>query len=160
MRIRFNPFPARPERQRNFRRASVPASLFRTITGALFLFSAVPASADETVTISKEGCRQLVRHRPDADVAYQPGVDVNGNPVVPADLGGGSPIQMPEVISIDIGFELDEKYGFGSGGRYSGSSKIGTVTVRDGEVFYNGHRLDDAGQTAIAAACRDAYDKP
>ncbi len=133
--------------------------LFLVAFSLLFVWI-IPAFAEDSVTVSERDCHRLIRHQPRADVAHTPGVDVRGRPVVPADLGGGSPIRLPEVITIDIGFELDEKYGLGGGGKYSGSSKIGSVTVRNGDVFYDGHRLDDADQAAVATACRDAYGKP
>ena len=62
---------------------------------ALFLLAAAlaapPAAAHEkaTVAITRADCARLVAHRPAPDVAYQPGVDVYGREVVPADLGGG-----------------------------------------------------------------------
>lgn len=47
-----------------------------------------PAAAIE-VTHSHQMCLFLDQHTPRADVAYQPGVDVHGKAVVPADLNGG-----------------------------------------------------------------------
>ena len=41
-----------------------------------------------------------MRHEPAPDVAYQPGVDVHGRAVAPADLNGGSQIELPDVIYI------------------------------------------------------------
>lgn len=37
------------------------------------------------ITISKPDCSRLIQHVPAPDVAYKPGVDVRGRPVVPAD---------------------------------------------------------------------------
>jgi hypothetical protein len=70
---------------------------------ALVLFVvawAAPASAE--IAISRKDCSRLVNHEPAPDVTYQPGVDVHGRPVAPADLGGGQQIQLPDVIYIPI----------------------------------------------------------
>src|SRR5262245_4444255 len=61
---------------------------------------AAPASAE--IAISRKDCSRLVNHEPAPDVTYQPGVDVHGRPVAPADLGGGQQIQLPDVIYIPI----------------------------------------------------------
>ena len=96
---------------------------------------------------------------PAPDVAYKPGVDVYGRRVAPADLGGGSPIKLPKEITIDIGIDLEEKYGLGAGGTYTGTADIGKVKVKDGRVTFNGQPLGDQEQQAIAEACRKTYKK-
>lgn len=63
-------------------------------------------SGKVTVKMSPRDCRRLVRRHPSGDVAYRPGVDVRGKPVVPADLGGGSRLKLPKVISFDIKADL------------------------------------------------------
>ncbi len=89
----------------------------------------------------------------------KPGVDVRGRRVVPADLGGGSPIKLPKEITIDIGIDLEEKYGLGAGGDYTGTAKVGKVTVKNGQVTFNGQPLGNQEQQAITAACRNSYKK-
>lgn len=53
------------------------------------------------VTITRFDCSRIVRYVPDAEVPadYVPGVDARGEPVAPADLYGGSGIELPEVFS-------------------------------------------------------------
>ncbi len=61
-----------------------------------------PAAAQPLeVAITRFDCAQLVRYLPDAEVSadYEPGVDVRGEPVAPADLGGANPIELPEDFS-------------------------------------------------------------
>ena len=60
----------------------------------------ITAIEDEIVITSTE-CRLLVQHVPAADVAYEPGVDVDGNAVAPADIGNPE-ISLPDEISIDV----------------------------------------------------------
>ena len=108
-----------------------------------------------SVRVSKGECRRIGKRESTAD--YKPGVDARGKKVKDADLPGGSPIKLPETISIDIGFDLDKKYSLGSGGKYTGEGKVGTVTVKGDKVFFNGQPLDQRDQAAIAEACRKTY---
>jgi hypothetical protein len=82
---------------------------------ALFLAAAgmlatLPAFA-ETVSITgapiyvtKSDCQAVLRHQPSADVTYQPGTDVHGHYVAPADLGGGADVKglVPDTLKFDI----------------------------------------------------------
>ena len=115
--------------------------------------------AASQLTVSKKDCARIVRHAPSADVAYKPGVDVYGRKVAPADLGGGSAIKLPKEITIDIGIDLEEKYGLGADSDYTGTANIGKVKVKNGRVTFNGQPLGNREQQAIAAACRKTYKK-
>ncbi len=58
---------------------------------------------DALVVVRESDCRLLSRHKPRADVAYQPGQGAGGRKVKPADLNGGDyGIDLPEVVSFDI----------------------------------------------------------
>lgn len=113
----------------------------------------VPAEA-ETVTISIEECRKLVRHQPSADVAYQPGVDVHGRPVAPADLGSGANVAIPEEVEILVEVELDETHGAAASGLYQPKAEFGKVVFRDGRAWYNGQPLATGADNAVVAACK------
>ena len=130
-----------------------------TAVSILSLFAAgatLAASAKgSSVKVSRSECKGFVKHQSSAE--YKPGTDARGKKVREADLPGGSPIKLPETISIDIGFDLDKKYGLGSGGKYTGESVIGKVTVKGDKVFFNGQPLDQRDQAAIAEACQKAY---
>ncbi|MSO73034.1 MAG: hypothetical protein EXQ84_05425 [Rhodospirillaceae bacterium] len=67
------------------------------------------AARAETVALSTADCKKLEQHVPADDVTYKPGVDVRGKPVVPADLGGGSTIKIPDEIHIQIGIDLADR---------------------------------------------------
>lgn len=69
--------------------------------GLALLAAPMPAAA-ASLTVSMADCARLTRHVPAADVAYQPGVDVQGQAVVPADLGGGLQVGVPEAFSFDV----------------------------------------------------------
>ena len=112
-----------------------------------------PAGAD--VAISRRDCQQLVRHEPAPDVTYQPGVDVHGKPVVPADLNGGSQIELPDVIYIPIEVLLQDRYGIPANSvLYNATALVGVVSVRGNQVYFEDKPLTDPEITALEDACR------
>src|SRR5688572_15205808 len=63
-----------------------PIPWMPAFAGMTLLFLCSVAQAETTITIDPSACREVIRHVPDADVAYKPGVDVHGKKVAPADL--------------------------------------------------------------------------
>jgi hypothetical protein len=115
---------------------------------------AAPASAE--IAISRKDCQRLVNHEPAPDVAYQPGVDVHGRPVAPADLGGGQQIQLPDVIYIPIEVLVQDKYGIPANSvLYDATALIGVVAVRGNRVYFEDQELTDPEVAALEQACRD-----
>jgi hypothetical protein len=113
-----------------------------------------PAGAE--VAISRRDCDRLVRHEPAPDVTYQPGVDVHGRPVAPADLGGGSQIELPDVIYIPIEVLIQDKYGIPANSvLYDATALVGVVSVRGNQVYFEDKLLSDPEVAALEAACRD-----
>jgi hypothetical protein len=112
-----------------------------------------PAVAD--IAVSRQDCDWLVKYQQPPGVEYQPGVDVHGEPVVPADINSGANIQLPQTIVIPVEVLL-RKYAFippGSPLRQS-KAELGTITVTGDQVFYNDQPLTDPDEAALAAACR------
>ena len=115
---------------------------------------AAPASAE--IAISRKDCSRLVNHEPAPDVAYQPGVDVHGRPVAPADLGGGQQFQLPDVIYIPIEVLIQDKYGIPANSvLYDATALIGVVAVRGNQVYFEDQPLTDPEVAALEQACRD-----
>jgi hypothetical protein len=113
-----------------------------------------PASAE--IAISRKDCQRLVNHEPAPDVTYQPGVDVHGRPVVPADLGGGQQIQLPDVIYIPIEVLIQDKFGIPANSvLYDATALIGVVEVRGSQVYFEDQPLTDPEIVALEEACRD-----
>jgi hypothetical protein len=130
-------------------RKALPVVLILTLAGWV-----APANAE--VAISRRDCERLVRHEPAPDVAYQPGVDVHGRPVAPADLGGGSQIELPDVIYIPIEVLIQDKYGIPANSvLYDATALVGVVSVRGNQVYFEDKLLSDPEVAALEVACRD-----
>lgn len=70
-------------------------------------YAAAQAEAEPPkVRITKKDCQRVVRYQASADVAYQPGVDVRGNTVTPADVSGGFTVPLPDVFEFNITKDL------------------------------------------------------
>jgi len=126
--------------------------------GCLAVPSVAATGLKETVQISKKDCRWLVRHQPAANVAYQPGVGVNGRRVKPADLNPDSQIKLPPVIAIPLHVPLRDLLKKGATSQV-GSSEVGvglvTVDRRSGEVKYEGQTLAGGDSSRLVPACRN-----
>lgn len=125
---------------------------------------ATAAQAGDKLEVTRQDCFNLVAHQPAPDVAYKPDTDVYGRKVAPATMPSSSPIQIPKEIVIDIGVDLNEKYGIGTDGsgnkRYTATTQtFGKVAVNPltGQATWNGKPLDGADTEALRAACRAKY---
>lgn len=65
------------------------------------------------VRITRRDCKRLIRHQARANVAYKPGIDVRGNPVVSADAGGAFTIPLPNVFEFNVTKDLTTYLGSG-----------------------------------------------
>jgi len=116
------------------------------------------------VILTPEYCAQLPEAQMAPGVAYQGGVDVNGRPVVPADLpASGAGAGMP--IGTNILVDPSRRPGGGAGGGtvpgLRQESYIGTVTVDpQGRALMNGRPLDGPQPGSIAALCAELMRKP
>jgi hypothetical protein len=92
------------------------------------------AKAEEKPAI----CKILETHQPQNDVAYQPGIDAYGRPVVPANLNSASTFKVPEIIKIPITIDLAERLNAVEDGVQL-EAPLGMVEIhQDGRVRYNG----------------------
>jgi chromosome segregation ATPase len=85
--------------------------LFRKTLLLTCLYTTMLHASDEHVTIpikiTPDLCAELlVSHTPSADTTYKPGVDVDGEAVVPADFDGGIKVEIPKTMTIPIRFDL------------------------------------------------------
>jgi hypothetical protein len=120
---------------------------------ALFLAVSVPVQAQTTVRITETDCSQLVSHVASSDVAYRPGVDVNGNAVAPADLNAQPQIAVPDVISIPVTIDLATNLGIDT--PFLARPTVGEVQItRDGRVTFNGQPIGGHAQQELAKRCQ------
>jgi hypothetical protein len=116
-------------------------------------------AADRTIKVARRDCASIVEHVPAPDVAYQPGVDVSGRPVVPADLDGGWHVDLPELVLIDITRDVAGRFGLRPNSPlFAAEAFIGVVDIdlTDGRVRFNGTDLSGPEARALAALCREA----
>jgi hypothetical protein len=129
---------------------------------ALALTAASPIqAADETATtasIDARTCRRLVRHIPDPDVTYRPGVDVRGTPVAPADLHDYSAFEalVPDTVTFHVVLDPFEYAGTAPRGIESPGMVLGTVSydINRGTFAINGRPITTGEQDALVRACR------
>ena len=114
---------------------------------------------EPTIIVTRAACKELVSHVPDDDVTYKPGVDVRGNKVAPADLNGGSNIlnALPKEIEFPVTIDFFKYAGIAVPNGVSGEQNIGTISYRNGRVYFNDQPLgDDANTAELIEACRKA----
>src|SRR5690606_18300591 len=88
-----------------------PMTRLGPLLGFCLLLAPLPAAAAGSyVTLSENDCARLARHYPDPGVAYQPGRDVRGKAVAPADLAPNGGLILPDAVVIPIEVELFERY--------------------------------------------------
>lgn len=117
---------------------------------------ALPARAD--VAVSKRDCDRLVKYQQPPGVEYQPGVDVHGRPVAPADLGGGYNIKPPEIIVIPIEVLIQDRFNIPANSvLWDAKAQVGTVIVKGDQVYYEGQLLGDPETAALEQLCREQF---
>lgn len=134
----------------------------RAFPGLILLLSlAAPALAQAPATtkvqVTAADCRRLfTEHRAAPDVAYKPGVDVRGRPVVGADLNPAPQIKVPDTVAMDIAIDVS-RYGVPvNSPLYQPNIKLGEVRMdlASGKVLYNGEPLGNPELEALREACR------
>lgn len=126
---------------------------FMFIPGAL-------AAGESTVRITKSDCIYLTEHRASADVAYQPGVDVRGRKVVPADLDTSPALKnlVPEVLEFPIALNPLK----GAAARFGETSlTVGTVSfdMTTKRASFNGKPLTRGETRRLAKKCKEVLRK-
>lgn len=125
--------------------------------------SAPSRAAERTIAIARSDCELAVRYVTPPGVDYQPGVDVNGHPVAPADLDDGRRLQLPESIPVFITDDLRRRFHVPHHSPLFDTDAVaGIVELRlsDNRLTFNGVEIGSAEADALAAMCRDALKSP
>ena len=119
---------------------------------AIVLAGPTGLAAETTrVEISRADCQRLVRHSPQADVAYQGGRDVYGRSVAPADLDGGFRVDLPKSYSFELEYQPLERDAFDQ--TTIGVGRV-AVDLATGRATYNGRPMQSAAQAELSARCQ------
>ncbi|PZQ44076.1 MAG: hypothetical protein DI551_10890 [Micavibrio aeruginosavorus] len=122
------------------------------LAAALLIFS-MPAFAQD---IPPE-CRLLKEHAPSSDVAYQPGVDVHGKPVVPADINAAPMGLNQQTIVVPLTVDLAQRLQNQSINGLQMEGTLGFLEIGPGgKVTYNGQDLT----SRVHVLCDQAAGKP
>ena len=128
------------------------AGLMLWATVALLGARAGPQAA--TVVVTLEDCLGLIAHRAAADVAYQPDVDSDGNPLVPATLADPGAVVLPTTIEVDIDVDMARRFGLPTDpDLYQAEARIGTQTWDDARLLFNGQEIIQSPPAEIVEAC-------
>ncbi len=112
-----------------------------------------------TLQISERDCRRaIVAHKPRGDVAYRPGIDVRGKPVVPADLPSGYALVTPTVIEFDLAFNPLGNTGLDPNDFANSQVSVGRIRfdILKNELTLNGRPLQNPVLAEIEKQCRAA----
>jgi len=119
----------------------------------------LPFYAANASAVTPAFCNALVKHTPDANVAYQPGVDVEGNAVAPADLPGAPQMKLPDQIKIPLTLNRAKTlnlntstYPYNQLGKGT-EAQLGVLTVEGDKVFFNDQPISDEQQDKLAVLC-------
>lgn len=112
-------------------------------------------SPDGRIVVSSKACTQVVAHVPDAGVAFTPGIDVNGNPVSPADLPDSASPIAADNFPIFLTLDLKKRFQVPDAARlFKLQAVIGLIAVQGNQVFFNGQPIAPGEARLLAAACR------
>jgi len=130
---------------------------------AISLLPPLAAMAQEQpVYVTRQDCAQLVAHHADSSVTYQPGTDVHGKYVAPADLPGPNYTVLPDKITFDLKVNplaYGAKQSTTPGDKFSNTATPMAhidVDLLSGSVKLNGQPLDGEQTRIVTEACRRA----
>lgn len=104
----------------------------------ILLFSPI-ASAQDIVSEIPPECRLLPDHKPSADVAYKPGVDVHGKSVVPADINATPFEEATQNIVVPLTVDLARRLQNNNVDGLKLEGNLGYLEIGgDGRITYNG----------------------
>lgn len=109
---------------------------------ALLMMISTAAVADDNTQIMREICNRMVRYQPEVGVTYQPGIDVRGHPVVPANDSPPFEFELPDPIVINLNIDMAQRLGITLPAGIDMDADLGVLAIhRDGRVYLNGQSI-------------------
>ena len=114
------------------------------------------AAEDTAIRVTTSDYIRIVEHHPSADAAYQPGVDVRGKKIVPADVDASPDLRdiVPKVIEFSVVLNPLK----GGAARFGETSlAVGKVSfdMKTRRASFNGKPLTRAETRRISRKCKD-----
>lgn len=115
--------------------------------GVIVSFANTAMAADATdgkssaIAVERIMCERTMIHTPSADTNYKPGVDVNGDPVAPADLNA-TPIASVDTTYTEVPLTVDLANKLNLSRPAEMNALVGRLKLyKDGRVFFNGQDI-------------------
>ncbi len=106
----------------------------------------------ENIAVEKVICQQLYMHKPNDDVTFRPGVDVNGRDVAPPDLPTGAPMGINEFLEVPLTVDLAQRLSQPVPAGVEMKGIIGNLRLyKDGRITNNGQDVMPQASTMCGA---------
>ncbi|MDG1995491.1 MAG: hypothetical protein P8J14_03275 [Emcibacteraceae bacterium] len=117
-----------------------------------------PIIQERIILVTQAQCQMITSHVADVDVEYKPGKDVRGRDVVSADVEGSDALGLGKngysfYMTHDALKESGRTEKYGLSQSQEGKIILGQVTVKDGDVLWNGSSLREADRNSIYMLC-------
>ncbi len=134
----------------------IVAGFIRTTT---FVFGQED-NRERIILVTPGDCLILNKHVPDADVKFKPDVDVRGNKTVPAEIGNKDVLGLDGkgytfYMTHDALKDNEIAAARGLSGSEEGKIILGSVTVKNGDILWNGSSLKAADRDRIFMLCEE-----
>lgn len=128
------------------------------VSMAVFAEDTIEHKIADTQDQWQDFCVYFVEHVPADDVAYTPGVDVHGKPVVPADLTPHV-VEVPKTIAFDLDIDVAKYLGIPVPAGVLEEATIGHISITDNVVRFNGAPIEGEAKKSLRQTCAKAQEK-
>ncbi|HPF45697.1 MAG: hypothetical protein KDF58_00970 [Alphaproteobacteria bacterium] len=113
---------------------------------------------DRILLVTHKDCQLLRPYIPDEDVTYKPDQDVRGKRLVSAEIKNENDLMIGNngysfYLTHDALKEMNENKDAGLTGSEEGKIILGQVTVKNGDVLWNGQSLKESDKSRIYMLC-------
>tara|TARA_B100000686_G_C16787332_1_gene976140 strand:+ start:2970 stop:3509 length:540 start_codon:yes stop_codon:yes gene_type:complete len=112
----------------------------------------VAIGAEGEIVVERKVCRYLTAYQQAQDVEFEPGIDVNGRAVVPADINA-SPFQPADEFEFNVAVDLVEYLGLPVMPGVEAYTGVGKVAVKNNQLYFDDEPLKPESEQALYALC-------